>query len=140
MLHSMLHAWETQPYHLGFLLHVVFEIPACLTFYLFPSRQLGTYTPHAHAVIRQYAALLLASVLVAMTFLRRPVDETSGQVAGALAVYHIAPSLRSVGRLRSQVRQGEPTILSEACLYLVVHVTCCAALLHHARTALYIAP
>jgi hypothetical protein len=123
--------------HWGFLIHIAIEIPACLSFYLFPSRQLGTYTPYAHPVIRQYAVLLFATVLVAMVFLRHPIDETSGKVAGALAVYHIAPSLRSIERLTRQSRTRQLTFLSEAALYLLVHVLCCATLLHHAWRALY---
>jgi len=134
----MLHLKEIQSCHLGFLIHIVIELPASLSFCLFPSRQLGTYTPHAHPVIRQYAALLFASVLVAMVFLRRPMDDMSGKVAGALAIYHVAPSLRSLGRLKRQARLRELTILSEASLYLLVHVVCCAALLHHTWNALYI--
>jgi hypothetical protein len=126
--------------HWGFLIHIVIEVPACFSFYLFPSRQLGIHTPHAHPVIRQYAALLFASVLVAMVFLRRPLDDTSGKVAAALAVYHVAPSWRSVTRLRNQARQGAPVLLSEASLYLLVHVICCAELLHHAWAALYVEP
>lgn len=125
---------------LGFLIHIALEIPACITFYFFPSRQLGSYTPHAHPVIRQYAALLFASVLVATVFVQHPVDKTSGKVACALALYHVAPSLRSVQRLSRQSQLGAPTLLSEAFLYLVVHVVCCAALVHNAWDALYIKP
>ncbi|KIW97573.1 uncharacterized protein Z519_01157 [Cladophialophora bantiana CBS 173.52] len=125
------------PPHLGFLIHVVIEVPACLSFALFPSRQLGMHTPHAHAVIRQYAALILASVLVAMVFANRPPDDTAGKVAAALAVYHVAPSIRSANRLARQARFRKPIIVSEAFLYLVVHVICFAALLCDAWSALY---
>ncbi|OAL36181.1 hypothetical protein AYO20_04595 [Fonsecaea nubica] len=129
--------WPSPPSHLGFLVHVVIEIPACLSFYLFPSRQLGVHTPHAHAVIRQYAALILASVLVAMVFVNKPLDDTSGKVAGALAIYHVAPSIRSVNRLVTQAQLQKPIIISEAFLYLVVHVICFVALLRDAWCALY---
>ncbi len=125
-------------FQLGFLIHIVIEIPACLAFYFFPSRQLGSYTPHAHSVIRQYAALLFASVVVATVFVQHAVDSTSGKVAGALAFYHIAPSLRSIERLKRQARLGGPILLSEAFLYLVIHVVCCAALSHDAWSSLYI--
>lgn len=125
---------------LGFLIHIVIEIPASFNFYMFPSRQLGTYTPTAHPVIRQYAALLFASVLVAMVFVRQPVTDTSGKVAGALAIYHVAPSIRSVQRLTRQAQRGERLILSEAFLYLLVHMACCIALLYDARPALFIEP
>lgn len=116
---------------LGFILHIVIEIPASLNFFFFPSGQLGRETPHAHAVIRQYAVLLLSSILVAMAFVVRPMDETSGRVAAALAIYHIAPSIRSMFRLTRQAQLQQPLIRSEAFLYLIVHAICCAALLHH---------
>jgi len=128
---------EALSYRPGFLIHIIIEIPACLSFFLVPSRQLGTYTPHAHAVIRQYAAILLASILIAVVFVHQPVTEMSGKVAGALAIYHVAPSIRSWNRLTTQARLQEPLFLSEAFLYLIVHVVCCAALLHDALSALY---
>lgn len=123
------------PYPFGFLIHILIEVPACLNFFVFPSGQLGTTTPHAHAVIRQYAVLLFASVLVAVIFVCRPMDATSGKVAGALAIYHIAPSVRAASGLTRQSQLGKPILLSEAFLYLVVHGICCASLLYHLSTA-----
>ncbi len=140
LVSTMLELSGLRSWQLGFLLHIVIEIPACLNFFFLPSRQLGLYTPHAHSVIRQYAALLFASVLVATVFVQHPVDNTSGKVAGALALYHVAPCLRSVQRLSRQSQLGAPTLLSEAFLYLVVHVVCGAALIHDAWSTLYIKP
>lgn len=118
-------------YNVGFLLHIVIETPAALKFFFFPSGQLGKNTPHAHAVIRQYAVLIFASNLVAFVFVQRPMDDMAAKIAGALAVYHIAPSIRSINRLIAQAHQGEPLVASEAFLYLVVHVICGAALALH---------
>lgn len=127
-------------YNIGFLLHIIIEIPASFNFFVFPSRQLGTNTPHAHAVIRQYAVLILTSNLVALAFLWRPMDELSGKIAGSLAIYHIAPSIRSISRLTRQARQGRPLIPSEAFLYLVVHTICGAALLLHFWSSMWSNP
>jgi hypothetical protein len=113
---------------LGFLLHILIEVPASINFFVFPSRQLGTYSPQAHAVIRQYALLLLTSVLISVEFLIRPVDELSGQVAGALAIYHVGPSARSIGRLWTRILHGRPFLVSEAALYLLLHTVTGAAL------------
>lgn len=124
-------------YNLGFLIHIIIEIPASINFFCFPSRQLGIHTPQAHAVIRQYAVLLLVSVLLATVFVARPLDNTAGKVAGALALYHIAPFVRSVVRLHRQTQARAPIIYSEAFLYVFVHSVCFAALLHHCWTALY---
>jgi hypothetical protein len=82
-----------------FLFHAFLEIPAAFTFFLYPSRQSRSHSPQAHAVIRQYAVLLMSSVLVALIFAVRPMEEVSGQVAGALALYHLAPIWRAAGRL-----------------------------------------
>lgn len=108
----------------GFLLHAAIEIPAAINFMLFPSKQLLIHTPHAHAVIRQYALLLLSSVLISMLFISRPADDLSRLVAGALAIYHIGPALRSCGRLRQQKADSRPFFFSEAFLYLCCHIIC----------------
>src|SRR5271156_445940 len=115
-------------YNLPFLLHVIIESPAFLNFLIFPSGQLGTTTPQAHAVVRQYAALILSSILISVAFVRRPLDETSGHVAGGLALYHIAPSARAFARLRRRAEFGKGLIFSEAGLYFVAHSICFGAL------------
>ncbi len=114
--------------HLGFLLHVLIEVPASVNFFVFPSGQLGTYEPQAHAVIRQYALLLFTSVLISVIFMLRPMDELSGQVAGALSLYHVGPSLRSIGRLRTRSQRSERLLPSEAGFYLLLHAAAGAAL------------
>ena len=115
---------------LGFLLHAIVETPAAIMFFIRPSRQLGVYTPSAHVVIRQYALLLLTSVLIASIFILRPPDKLSGQVAGALAVYHIGPCLRSLSQLisrggvresRSQTQPLDGPSFFEPVLYAVAH-------------------
>lgn len=110
--------------NLCFLLHILVEIPALINFMVYPSKQLGVYTPHAHAIIRQYALLLLCSVLIAWLFLTRIKDDLTGQVAGVLAVYHIGPATRSLGRIREHARLGQRILPTEASLYLVVHLIC----------------
>ena len=118
-------------YNIGFVVHVVIEIPAAMNFMFLPSKQLGEYTPHAHAIVRQYALLLLASVLISLVFAMRPVDAVSGAVAGSLALYHVGPTLRSLGRLRQRIAEKKPLLRSEAALYLVVHMVCGVLLLLH---------
>ncbi|KAI4280105.1 MAG: hypothetical protein L6R35_005975 [Caloplaca aegaea] len=71
-----------------FLLHMIVELPASIAFFLNPSMTLSQSQPHAHAVIRQYALLLMSSNIIAYNFIFRSPDETSASVAAALAVYH----------------------------------------------------
>jgi len=111
-------------YKLPFVLHAVVEIPASINFMLYPSRQLGEYTPQAHAIIRQYAILLLTSVLISLIFATRPTDDLSRAVAGALAIYHIGPTLRCLAQLRQRPAPFRGFVLSEAFLYLIVHILC----------------
>ena len=108
----------------GFIIHALIEIPAAINFMLSPSKQLGKPTPHAHAIIRQYALLLLSSVLIALVFASRPADELSRYVAGALAIYHIGPAIRSCARLSNQASNSEAILFSEAFLYLICHLLC----------------
>lgn len=110
--------------NVGFVLHIAIEIPAAINFMLFPSKQLQIHTPHAHAIIRQYALLLLSSILISMLFVFRPADDISRLVAGSLALYHVGPTLRSYGRLRRQRAEAQPLLLSEAFLYLCCHIAC----------------
>lgn len=105
-----------------FLFHAILEIPASLNYFLNPSGQLGIFSPQAHAVIRQYAVLLLSSVLVALLFASRDQDELSGQIAGALAVYHLAPMVRAMGRLGGKQGKCQPL------LFLTLHGMCLAGL------------
>ena len=130
----------TATVRLGYLLHAFIEIPAAINFFLFPSRQLGVHTPQAHPVIKQYALLLFSSVLIALIFAWRPEDELSGQVAGALAIYHVGPAVRSASRLEQclshpeLIKQGFGR-LTEPTLYLVVHIATGSLLIHISWTA-----
>jgi hypothetical protein len=105
-----------------FLVHAMLETPASLSFFLYPSGQLRTYSPQAHAVIRQYAVLLVSSILISLIFAFRPLDELSGQVAGALAVYHLAPMVRAGGRLMGRQAVWQPLLFAAA------HGVCLAGL------------
>ncbi|CAL8581081.1 hypothetical protein XPA_006784 [Xanthoria parietina] len=84
----------------GFLFHIITESPASIAFLLNPSMTLAQRQAHAHAVIRQYALLLLASVYIASTFLHCPPDHASRKVAAALAFYHLGPLYRAGCRIR----------------------------------------
>ncbi|KAL9052935.1 MAG: hypothetical protein Q9206_004110 [Seirophora lacunosa] len=53
---------------LPFLFHIIVEVPASIAFFLHPSMTLSQRQGHAHAVIRQYALLLMASNLIAYAF------------------------------------------------------------------------
>jgi len=101
---------HTIPFHL----HTLFELPASLNFFLRPLQQIQPPSssstsnsplilpPSVSAVVRQYAALLFASCCVSLTFAARAHhDETARRGAGALALYHLAPLMRAVSRLRS---------------------------------------
>lgn len=116
-------------YNMAFMLHIIIEVPAAINFMVQPSKQLGILTPHAHAIIRQYAVLLLSSILISFTFVSRPLDSLTRNIAGSLAIYHVGPFLRSWARLKSQSKQSLPVLLSEAALYLVCHLLCGMALL-----------
>lgn len=119
----------------AFMLHTLVEVVAATNFMLTPSKQLDHYTPGAHPVIRQYALLLLSSAATSFIFARQPLSTSSRQVAAALALYHLGPMLRSVSRLVRQVNQSRAVLVSEAMLFLVVHMCCLVSLLavcrHH---------
>lgn len=113
-------------YQVPFLLHLLVETPACLNFLLRPGNQLEIDQPYAHAVIRQYAVLLFSTNLVALIFVLEEPSQLSAKVAGAFAVYHIAPIFRAAARLQSRPSPSKGK--SEPLLHLTVHVTCLIAL------------
>lgn len=116
------------PPTLPFWLHVAVESLASLNFMFNPAQQLPSPAPQAHAIIRQYATLLLASSFIALVFARREVDATSQNVAGALALYHLAPLMRAFSR----VVKGEAVStkgLGGPLLHASVHGGCFVALM-----------
>ncbi|PVH87635.1 hypothetical protein DL98DRAFT_509854 [Cadophora sp. DSE1049] len=111
----------------AFIIHAILELPASLNFFFRPNDQLSSPAPQAHALIRQYAVLLMSLNIVALIFAFRPVDETSRRVAGALAVYHAAPLVRAVRRIASQ-EEGYGKGLGEPWVHAVVHAGALGAL------------
>jgi hypothetical protein len=116
-------------YNFPFLFHTIVEFPACLNFFLLPDDQLPQPAPQAHAIIRQYAVLLLSSVMISTIFTFRVLDTTSGKVAGALALYHIAPLFRAGSRIitRTRFEMGQ-SVLKEPFLHFVIHSLCLGSL------------
>ena len=115
-----------------FILHIVIELPAAISFAFRPSATLSIPQPHAQAVIRQYALLLLSTIIVAAAFIPqnrkgdRPKMQEQG-VASALALYHLGPLIRAAHRSRG----GEGTgryLLGQPWLHVLVHVLCCILL------------
>lgn len=115
-----------------FILHIIIELPAALSFAFFPSATLSIAQPHAQAVIRQYALLLLSTIIIAAVF---SLQDRGGHgpnmpergVASALALYHLGPLIRAGHRSR----RGEGTgrgLLGQPWLHVLVHVLCCLAL------------
>lgn len=86
--------------------------------------------PHAHAIIRQYALLLVSSNLIAYAFLFRPTDEASNAVAAALALYHTGPLLRAGYRIYSGEGTGGPRggLLGSPWVHVFAHLSSLVAL------------
>lgn len=115
-----------------FILHILVEAPATLTFALFPSSTLSIPQPHAEAVIRQYALLLLSSNVIAAIFVFRDQSVIAGavlegRVAAALALYHVGPLIRAAVRNRSNEESGKG-LLGQPWLHAWVHALCLVAL------------
>jgi hypothetical protein len=111
------------PPAIPFWAHILTELPASINFFLRPSEQLSSPAPQAHAIIRQYAILLLVSNIIASIFALRPVDATSRHVGGALSIYHAAPLVRAARRIISR-DEGYGGGLGGPVLHLVVHGVC----------------
>lgn len=141
---------------IGFYLHLLTETPAIFGFLFFPSSTLAQPQPHASPVIRQYGVLLAVTSLIlvsVMIDLEHRVQVAPGElhaeilrqrISGALAAYHVAPILRSIGRLTGWVgvknhskendgRDVEKGLLkavfSSPLVHLMLHGVCCALLI-----------
>ena len=113
--------------NLPFVLHLLVEIPAAISLMLAPDGQLAQPQPLARPLIRQYAVLLVSMNMIAAIFIMRPPDQTSYQVAGAMAVYHVAPLTRACSRLRGRdekIASGSAAALGGPLLHCIVHVLC----------------
>ncbi len=122
--------WRSTP----FLFHVILETPAVIAFALFPSATLRMKQPEAHPVIRQYALLLLTTILIAVLFAFQSDDVQASslhaqkleyQVAGALSLYHVGPMIRAIGKLTNRDIGG---LQMMPCVHLLSHGICCTAL------------
>ena len=101
---------------LPFLLHILVETPAALTFILAPSSHLPPAqrpAPRAVALVfRSLGGLLLATNLLALVFLTRPAglflagDDSARLVACVYAFWHLWPCYRAAVRLGGGV-EGE---------------------------------
>ena len=85
--------------------------------------------PYAHAVIRQYALLLMSSNVIAgaVVFLGSSNIQVERTIAAALALYHIGPEVRAVSRLGGLEGLGRP-IFAQPYLHLSIHLICNIAL------------
>ena len=113
--------------HLSLILHLCIELPGSINFMLRPSSTLSKPQPQSHGVIRQYALLLMSTNIMVMLLLIKPMDELTQQISGALALYHTAPIIRAVSRIRSQ-EAGRA--LGGPWLHALVHSVCAAILAH----------
>ena len=117
---------------LPFILHIVVELPAALFFAFSPSATLSKPQPHAQAVIRQYALLLLSTIIIAAVFV--PEDRKGDRpkmeeriVASALGLYHLGPLIRAAHRFRRGKGTGR-YLPSQPWLHVLVHMLCCLLL------------
>lgn len=112
-----------------FLLHIIIELPAALRFALYPSSTLQAPQPYAHAVLRQYALLLLSSIVIAAIFAFASGDRDwiERGVAGSLSLYHLGPAFRAFYRRRRGEGRGT-SWLQQPGMHAIVHLTCWIAL------------
>ncbi|KAK3332115.1 hypothetical protein B0T19DRAFT_95108 [Cercophora scortea] len=128
---------------LPFLLHLLVELPASLSFLLHPTSQLPGASPSARLILRNLGGLLLSTNLLCLVFLARPAghDATAGLVALCLGSYHVWPIYRAYARLRYGVGEqgggGGKVLFGGPAVHLVAHVVCLVALVGMGLVAVY---
>lgn len=105
-------------------MHITGEMGASYQFFFRPSATLGESQPHAHAVIRQYALLLMSTNLIAAVFLfQEQPTSISCRIAGALALYHLGPLTRAVLKIRDENGMRVVDGLGGAWVHAIYHTT-----------------
>ncbi len=107
-------------------LHLIIETTAAINFFFQPSATLAAPQPHSHGVIRQYAVLLLSTNIIVVMVLKRAIsDEITEQIAAAVALYHAAPLVRAVSKIRGGMSDD---VLGGPWLHAVTHLVCAVSL------------
>ena len=126
----------------AFAFHLFIELPAAWLFFFRPSQTLEMPQPHAHAVIRQYALLLMSTNIIATAAFFQRSEEMTKTIAGALVLYHVGPIIRAVNRgTRSlpnritnkkpnTVRETTGTRLGNPWPHAILHTVCLVLLLN----------
>ena len=112
-------------------LHVVIETAAAASFILAPHRQLPSVSPETNLVLKSYGGLLLATNILCLGFILRPVfDDASRIVALSMAFYHVWPCYRAYQRIMNSIGMagGQRGNLGGPNLHLLLHATLCAFL------------
>lgn len=123
---------------LPILIHLLVETPASLSFLLAPQSQLPRASPEARLILRNLGGLLLATNLVCLAFLARPVpadEQLTAAVCVGLGTYHVWPAYRAYARIVKGVgggggprRQQQKKVLGGPVVHLVAHLLCLVAL------------
>ncbi len=129
------------PSRLCFILHMLVETPAALSFPLATQSQLAAPSAEARLLLRSYCGLLMATNLIGLVFALQDSHgysdaDISGPVAGSLAFYHLFPIFRALARIRRRSSSGPspspspdrlppaPSTLGGPWVHVVVHFTC----------------
>ncbi|KAF5000757.1 hypothetical protein FGRMN_1525 [Fusarium graminum] len=108
-----------------FLIHVLIETPAALTFIFRPSSQLQPLLPSAALILQSFGGLLLTSNLIALILIRRPFDDITRQAALAFCFWHIWPCHRAYMRMSGYTKEDEASTtktLGGPVVHLGVHI------------------
>lgn len=121
---------------LPFVLHLVIETAASMSFLLEPNKQLPDCSPATKLVLQQYGGLLLATNYICVIVIFHPTldDGTQRMLAAALGSYHYWPCRRAYSRLRHKV-PGDTvgtTALGGPAVHLAVHILCIGTFIYAA--------
>jgi hypothetical protein len=121
------------------LLHWSIEAPAAASFILTPYLQIPGASAETKLVLRSYGSLLLATCVLSMVFLSRPLyDDATVTFGFMMAFYHIFPIYRAAARMRNRSGMQGPQskVLGGPGLHFVAHLACFLSLLSAAVVAL----
>jgi hypothetical protein len=123
---------------LPFLLHMVVETPAALTFIFTPHKHLHEVQPAARLILQQYGALLLSTNLICLAL--STASDSSGLdgierlLAASLGFYHIWPCSRAFARLSGPVAGDvhHKAVLGGPLVHLIIHLLLLSLFAHAA--------
>ncbi|KAK4229486.1 hypothetical protein QBC38DRAFT_472526 [Podospora fimiseda] len=120
---------------LPLIFHLMIELPASISFLLFPQTQLPGASEETILILRNFGGLLLSTNLLVIIFLlyggHQTLNDLGGWILLCLGSYHFWPIWRAWIRIKRMSREGgnkQKKVLGGPVVHFWVHLGCLVTL------------